>query len=287
MTQDSSSSTIAGWYGDPSDASRLRWWDGSAWTTETRRHPPAAAPRAIVAESAEAATTGVRAAETPALTRRELRAREAAAQDAASVPPTVGDAASAARIPAPVPVPVPAPVARQSAPSTAAATATTALLDRGAVTSAFRDETGFVRVATPTAPVSIFTPRRPTRVHTFSVWLLALLPLPWAAGVHALTRMMPADEVWTMRASAVGVFVVLSLVCAFRDGRVLRAGRHSETASPGWVLLTPLVFLVVRTVKVNLETGMRGSGPVLVWLTSMTGAVAIIGGGALSRLAFA
>ena len=33
-----------GWYADPQDAQRLRWWDGSAWTTHT--HDRLAAPQA-------------------------------------------------------------------------------------------------------------------------------------------------------------------------------------------------------------------------------------------------
>ena len=33
-----------GWYADPQDAQRLRWWDGSAWTTHT--HDRIAAPQA-------------------------------------------------------------------------------------------------------------------------------------------------------------------------------------------------------------------------------------------------
>jgi hypothetical protein len=29
---DASSQTAAGWYADPWQQARLRWWDGSAWT---------------------------------------------------------------------------------------------------------------------------------------------------------------------------------------------------------------------------------------------------------------
>ena len=43
---------VAGWYPDPADAARLRWWDGSGWTDHTRDHqthrapPPPGAPGA-------------------------------------------------------------------------------------------------------------------------------------------------------------------------------------------------------------------------------------------------
>ncbi|MFB9749515.1 DUF2510 domain-containing protein, partial [Leifsonia shinshuensis] len=33
----------AGWYTDPGDTQRVRWWDGAAWTGHVRPHPGAAA----------------------------------------------------------------------------------------------------------------------------------------------------------------------------------------------------------------------------------------------------
>jgi hypothetical protein len=37
-------SPVPGWYADPSDAARLRWWDGSTWTDHTRENQPRTAP---------------------------------------------------------------------------------------------------------------------------------------------------------------------------------------------------------------------------------------------------
>lgn len=57
-----------GWYPDPNDASRLRWWDGTAWTDHTHggegagveQAQPAAQAQTAAAQAAPAAasTTG-------------------------------------------------------------------------------------------------------------------------------------------------------------------------------------------------------------------------------------
>jgi len=78
--QASGQNPAQGWYTDPHDASKLRWWDGTGWTDHT--HPPAgeAAAQPAAAEPAAAAQP---AATTPA----------AAAQPAAqpqSSPPGAG-----------------------------------------------------------------------------------------------------------------------------------------------------------------------------------------------------
>ncbi|MFV0307693.1 MAG: DUF2510 domain-containing protein [Desertimonas sp.] len=54
---------VAGWYPDPRDRSRLRWWDGLDWT-DVRRAPPSAAERQLAEEvtAASPATTSVPAA---------------------------------------------------------------------------------------------------------------------------------------------------------------------------------------------------------------------------------
>ena len=44
----------AGWFADPHDAARLRWWDGSAWTEHV--HPPATQPSAAASTPIEASS---------------------------------------------------------------------------------------------------------------------------------------------------------------------------------------------------------------------------------------
>ena len=46
-----------GWYPDPNDASRLRWWDGSAWTDHTHGGDEAGAQAAAATPAASQAAT--------------------------------------------------------------------------------------------------------------------------------------------------------------------------------------------------------------------------------------
>jgi len=81
--QASGQNPAQGWYTDPHDASKLRWWDGTGWTDHT--HPPAgeaaAQPAAEPATAAQpAAAVQPTAAATPAA------AAQPAAQPQSSAP---------------------------------------------------------------------------------------------------------------------------------------------------------------------------------------------------------
>lgn len=55
MTDDSGAGQLpaAGWYGDPQDARQLRYWDGQAWSNETRPMITQQAPAEVAAAPAE------------------------------------------------------------------------------------------------------------------------------------------------------------------------------------------------------------------------------------------
>ncbi len=58
--QASTDGPAQGWYTDPHNASRLRWWDGTAWTEHV--HPPAGQEAAAQAPLAQQSAAGEQAA---------------------------------------------------------------------------------------------------------------------------------------------------------------------------------------------------------------------------------
>ncbi len=217
----------AGWYVDPSDGERLRWWTGREWSSHlapraTATQPPIAAPTARTIVPGQAIGPG-----------------QAIVPGQATVP---GQAIGPGQ-------------------------ATTSQL--------FHDESGFVQVVAPSRPVSVFTPQRPSRVGTSALWLLAILPIVWAASEQASALILTDMHSAQLRIGVGVLFALLSVLCAFRDGQILRQSGHSETASAWWVLLTPVAYLFARSAAVRLETGVRASsgGPLLVWLLLVLPAV--------------
>ena len=93
----------AGWYADPTDPSAVRWWDGAAWTAQTR-----AAPRELALAGAVANPSSAAVSVSPAI---EAPARSGARHAAPS------GRAEARATPAPTPAPEPAPARPPAAPA--------------------------------------------------------------------------------------------------------------------------------------------------------------------------
>jgi uncharacterized protein YbjQ (UPF0145 family) len=53
MSSDSGAQPPAGWYSDPHDPTRLRWWDGAAWTDQTQASITEQAPGEVGAPPAQ------------------------------------------------------------------------------------------------------------------------------------------------------------------------------------------------------------------------------------------
>jgi len=109
----------AGWYADPTDPSAVRWWDGAAWSAQTRPAPRELA-LAGAAVGGSSASVGASAAHAPAAPVPAAPVQSAPTPDAVTVAATVSAPESA--LPAVVTIgadPEPAPAA---APAAAAAT---------------------------------------------------------------------------------------------------------------------------------------------------------------------
>ncbi|MHA6695339.1 DUF2510 domain-containing protein [Homoserinimonas sp. A520] len=61
-------------------------------------------------------------------------------------------------------------------------------------------------------------------------------------------------------------FFVFTFIMGFQDRARLRLLGHDQTASPWWIVLSPLVYLIVRSVRVRQCTGRRGSGPLTTYV---------------------
>ncbi|MET1042783.1 MAG: hypothetical protein ABWX59_01525, partial [Microbacteriaceae bacterium] len=148
-------------------------------------------------------------------------------------------------------------------------------------------------VQPPQVPdVSGWTKPGPTHGRTASVWWIVVMPIlqlmllvglvlanPSAQGLlfeATPMAMPPSAEImsailaffgWivlsTALASMLGILAVLWL--GFRDRAALRTLGHERTAAPWWTLLSPLVYLAIRTYHVQKATG-RGSWPLTVWV---------------------
>lgn len=102
----------------------------------------------------------------------------------------------------------------------------------------------------------------PSVVYTASAWVLAALPL--LAGAAGIGLVMFLSEFYSRFAQLglVAVVVLVAFIAAVRDRRELADAGHHNAASPAWVLLTPLAYLTVRTVRTYKLTR-RGFGPLI------------------------
>jgi Protein of unknown function (DUF2510) len=121
----------------------------------------------------------------------------------------------------------------------------------------------FVPFATQT-PWRPAETERPDVINTLSAWVLALIPLLYPVVlitvIFALDIYIPA-----VKYGIAAIFVLWMLLLVVRDSRELKLAGHKKAASPAWILLTPLAYLIARGVYVRRQTD-RGFGPLVLWL---------------------
>jgi hypothetical protein len=297
MSNESSVTVPAGWYPDPAGSFQQRWWNGTAWTNDFAQYRPSLvhAPATTAGHGAHAVSEAVaaqqaahhgahqaspvRESESPAAA--AYAAQTAASQSAATQTLTrePSEPAGPARVdPLPtftLPAADQAPMTTVAQPN--AASAVLVPVRAPATPSPFDSFGGNTGFGTGYQPLE----RRPevragvrqkaSRAHSLSAWLLAVLPILFFAG--AIVLAFVAVEYYTVIALAVvaATLLVTSFALAAHDSRVLTLDGHFETASPAWVFLTPVAYLIVRTASVARETGRVVPWPLLTALVVYAG----------------
>ncbi len=90
---------------------------------------------------------------------------------------------------------------------------------------------------------------RQLRVHTAEAWALAASPV-WITGVLLTVQLLNGTE---RLAGSITLFigVLLTALLTIRDrARLVKSGQV-DAASVGWWLLTPLVYLIIRSTRVG------------------------------------
>lgn len=122
-----------------------------------------------------------------------------------------------------------------------------------------------VEVAPEAAPERTLIPKR---TYSFASWLMSML-VPLALAVLIVLMQVPdlsvsAELGWGIGAAA----LVIGVLLAFLDSAALARWGHARTASPLWALLTPMVYLSLRSVATRRETG-HGRAVILAWVLGL------------------
>ena len=272
----------------------------------TRRTPSPSAPTVRRALDPEAHTAP---AEQPLPSRRQLREAAAALEaqrqlrEPAAPSPVyaMGPAVSqsftpaaatpvAAPVSAPVPAPVSAPVsapvavpvvsAPVSAPVVAPVSAPVALpVAASPVESSIANpvlSSGPAYQPFGLAPkITTGVVEAPTSVNTPSVWIITALPAVALAIAAALIAFAPDFYTPFTQGALAFVLAVGAVALAVHDRRQLVLRSHQATASPAWILLTPLAYLVARASNTKKQAG-RGWAPALVFVLFVAGATTLV-----------
>ncbi|MET1043641.1 MAG: DUF2510 domain-containing protein, partial [Microbacteriaceae bacterium] len=116
-----------------------------------------------------------------------------------------------------------------------------------------------------TPKITSGTMTAPTSANTAAVWLITVLPTI-ALGAAAVLLLFAPDFYTPFTLGALAfVFAIAGVALAFTDRRQLTVRSHQSTASPAWILLTPLGYLIARAVNTMRQAG-RGVAPAIVFV---------------------
>jgi hypothetical protein len=237
--QDAADGTArAGWYPDPHDSSRLRWWDGRAWTRRLTDTPVREPKEGVLQPALDAGTMSGPAGwyDDPSGADHNRWWNGTGWTDHTSPKPSE------------------------------------------ATDSALSDYVPFGGRSWKAE--SVFGEHQaPVRRNTAGAWGLALSPwivLVASAAVVVLTLF--AHELWWTAVAAAVLPLLVTITMATRDRLRLSEYGYVRRPALGWVLLTPLVYLIVRTVHVRRENG-GGSAPLWFYLVNCVLVLVALAGG--------
>ena len=279
-----SSPIPAGWYPDPAGSFQQRWWTGESWTNDFAQYRPtlihsAPTPELILNHGAQPQMNS-----SSEFLQQQAAATTVAAQangqQAGSYTPTqtlTRQEPAAAAVPA-----FRLPDADQP-PQTTVAQPNAGNASLIAVAPSYRMTTLNANAEPEYSPFGSIREDHhhghrlnPERRYTVAVWVLAVLPLALVAAGYALATFMPVLYTTFAQALIVALFLVASTIFAALDRRTLRLAGHVSTASPALALLTPLVWMPVRTGLSTRETDRNTMAPLILLLVVAAGITAAL-----------
>ena len=115
----------------------------------------------------------------------------------------------------------------------------------------------------------------PTSANTAAVWLITVLPTIALCAAAVLLLFAPDFYTPFTLGALAFVFAIAGVALAFTDRRQLTLRSHQSTASPAWILLTPLGYLIARAVNTKRQAG-RGVAPAVAFVLLTATAAALV-----------
>jgi Protein of unknown function (DUF2510) len=216
----------AGWYPDPHGTLQQRWWNGSSWTQEIAPYKPTLS---LIPADPLPKATGSTPNNLPAY---NAIAVYGAAQAYTSEPGYSGAASTISAV----------------APAV--------------------DEWGIPAI--PYQPFAMIPKLKtgvsiaPTQRYTAAIWGFVVTPLLLAFVTLGLS-FGPSTLYTRFSLVSLIVLAVAALIAlAIRDRRELSIDGHTSTASPAWLILTPIGYLVARAIIVRKQTGKSATAPLIL-----------------------
>jgi len=115
----------------------------------------------------------------------------------------------------------------------------------------------------------------PTSVNTLAVWLITVLPAVALGAAVLLIRFAPDFYTPFTQGALAFVFAIAGIALAATDRRQLTMRSHQSAASPAWILLTPLAYLIARAANTKRQAG-RGWAPAVAFVLLTSAALALV-----------